>query len=241
MNIICDDYIRKFNKSKNKVMDYKFVNYEYNSNEDDAYDEEEEYEELKYYDSIYTAYTIDSTGEVIPVNSGSSGSGSTGTIVQVPQGDTEFQREGSKILINSICWKGYIETNGSSLNGAISTLHLILDTQANGALPSYTTIFENNSVNSFRSLSNSDRFIILKEYRIEANPVGINVASTSSISRLINIEGCIEDDIIIKYDNSATTGAISTIRSNNLFWVAIASNDDIQVLTMITRIRFRDS
>lgn len=197
--------------------------------------------ELKYYDSIITNYSVDTTGEIVPITTSTSGSGSTGTLVQVPQGDKDFERNGRKIVISKINYKGVLTTDGAALSGTVIQLCLVLDRQCNGALPSYTTIYETNSFNSYMNLSNSKRFKILAKERFEINP-NTNITTTTTLTQTHNIEGTIKCNIPIEYDNTVSTGALSSIRSNNLFWVAISSTtDDLSGLNLTTRLRIKDN
>lgn len=197
--------------------------------------------EVKFYDSTITAYSIDATGEVVPISTGSSGSGSTGTILQIPQGDREFERNGRKVVLTNLSYQGIINHTINSTFGTLIQLCLVYDRQCNGSLPAYTEIFQTNNINSFNNLSNSSRFKILKKIRFTSNPNSI-LSNTDVLPKVYNIKGNIKLNMPIEYDNSATTGVITSIKSNNLFWVAISSPlDDGVVLSLNTRVRFKDN
>lgn len=201
--------------------------------------------ELKFFDIGTTAYTVDTTPEVIPwtVTSATSTT-STGSLVQIVQGDTESMRNGRKITIKSIQCKGFLTGPTTTPNDVIQ-LYLILDKQCNGALPSYSDVFEDvpvvSEVNRMINLSNSSRFTIIKKLRMTfvgqtalAGPV-----YTSQIKSIDFYKKC---NIPIEYDSSATTGVVTSVKSNNLFWLAVGSaSDDGPILSLNNRLRFVDN
>lgn len=197
--------------------------------------------ESKFFDCSNTNYTFDSTGEVINLTATSpTSTTSTGTICQVVQGDTENNRNGRKIVITSIYMQGYIQSDSAFDK---IQMCLILDTQCNGALPAYDDIFSAvpaATTERFLNVSNGSRFKVLKKIvmTFDATTALAGPVYTGTTRKIKFFKKC---NIPIEYDNSATTGVITSIKSNNLFWVAISAQDDLSTLVFNNRIRFRDS
>lgn len=185
--------------------------------------------ELKFFDTSVNT-TFDLTGEVL----------SGGQLCLVPQGTTESTRIGRKIVIKAIDMKAviYVATPTTLPNDFIQ-LALVLDKQCNGAAAAYTDIYTTNAINSFRNMANSDRFTIIKTWRMPMNPISVDSAGTNYVYSWRNIVYHKTCNIPIEY--SSTTGAITEIRSNNIFLVGIAANqDDKSTIIATVRIKYSD-
>lgn len=194
--------------------------------------------ELKFFDTAFAAFTFDTTGEILP------GGGTATSINLVPQGTTESTRIGRKIVIKKISIKGMIKyptLSGTALT-PILRMALVLDKQANGAYPAWSDIYSSDEPYSFLNLANSQRFVIMKDWFFTLAPTGGAYDGTNDVF--------VGQAKIIKYNKScnlpiefnSTTGAITEIRSNNLFLVADAKLMDDQVEGWLnTRIRYSDS
>ncbi len=145
-------------------------------------------------------------------------------IVDIPQGNGESDRIGRKCTIKSIHVKGTIELPGKTDANSVSDVvvgMLVLDTQTNGAVFAMTDLLEIDNFRSFRNLANSNRFKILKKkvYTLKvggAAPSGAAFIFGEDI-RWVNINW--NGSIQLEYDNSATTGVVTSMRSNNVYWV----------------------
>jgi len=184
--------------------------------------------ELKYFDTSL-AFDFDNTLEVP----------ATGQLCLIPQGDTESTRDGRLAVIKSIQISGYATCSpGATTNMAnYACLWLVLDTQANGAAAAATDVMTTATTTlSMVNLNNSMRFKILKKWRIPFNgTAGIQGAICSQIRSIDFYSRC-----NIPIDWSSTTGAITEIRSNNLFLLAgSAAQDDIVSFVGICRLRFQ--
>lgn len=186
--------------------------------------------EKKFFDTALS-FSVDATGEV-PV---------TGQLTLIPQGDTESTRDGRKAVIESIQIRGsMLFTPGASATAATATnLWLVLDTQCNGAAAAWDDVFSGTAVtgaSTLLNLNNSGRFRILKHWSHTWNPAaGATAAYNQSVKTLEYFKRC-----SIPVDWSSTTGAITEIRSNNIFLLAGATNTDDQVaFTGNARLRFR--
>lgn len=187
--------------------------------------------ETKFFDTAINS-AVDATGEV-PTG---------GQLVLIPQGDTESARDGRMAYIKSVHGR-FLLNSVPALNASGSTnvfLYLVLDTQCNGAAASVTDVFTSaNLWSAFHNLANSDRFRILRKFRVNLTSQANQSASVPS-----NTNKCLEFyykcNIPIQY--SSTTGAIGEIKSNNLFYIlgSDGQSDDTVTMNGTTRVRFLD-
>lgn len=185
--------------------------------------------ELKFLDTAISVAPIDSTYEVIQ-----------NCLNVIPQGATESQRIGRKVVVKSIQMRHictYVpaaDTQGST--GIV--VCLVLDKQANGAAPGITDIFTTNSaVTAMINLANSERFVVLKRFAFTmAAQAGVQGAFARA-DYLIDYYKKL--DIPLEFDQ--TSGALTTVKSNNLLLVAGSTGlDDVVLLSGTTRIRYAD-
>lgn len=162
----------------------------------------------------------------------------------VPEGNGESDRVGRKITIKKIHIRGTVTLLSGTDMALCSTnvlCMLVQDTQTNGAAFAATDLLDTDNFKSFRNLANSQRFKVLykKVYSLKvsgAAPTGAALAHGEDI-RYINVNKSV--NIPIEYDNSATTGAVTTVRSNNLYWVTQATEASAGI-TAGARIRYQD-
>lgn len=193
--------------------------------------------EKKYFDSLQTG-TIDTTGEVYGAS-----------INLVPQGTTPVTRVGTKFTITSIYCR--LEFTGSVTSAGVGPfmIALVLDKQANGALPNFTDVFDTTTIPgtmAFRNLGNAERFQVLKRWHMSAPaaPITTNFDSNTrayvqwTIVKEFKKPIC---KIPVYYSVTNTDGAVTGLRSNCLSFVAVsASSDDVVTLNIGSRIRFMD-
>lgn len=187
--------------------------------------------ELKFLDTA-NAFTFDTTGEVP----------ATGQLNLIPQNVTESGRIGRKCTIKTIHMKGNINLDpGASVDVASTAyLYVVLDRQANGAAAAITDVMTSaNLSTAFRNLSNMGRFKVLKVMRWTLNPTAGVSTAYNWVAR--SYEFYLKVNIPLEF--SGTTGAITEIRSNNVFLLAGTDSlsDDIISLNGATRIRFSDN
>jgi len=183
--------------------------------------------ELKFFDTALS-FTFDSTAEVP----------ATGQLALIPQGDTESTRDGRKATVKSVQIRGNMEfAPGAAANAdTVCYLYLVQDTQTNGAAAAITDVFTSNVASTnMLQLNNSGRFRILKKWVFVFNATaGVTTAYANVIKPIEFYKRC-----NIDMDWNSTTGAITEIRSNNLFLCAGASNsDDLVSFTGTCRLRF---
>jgi len=188
--------------------------------------------ESKFFDTTHS-FTFDTTGEVP----------ATGQLNLIPQGITEATRVGRKVTITSINQRLLIQPNTTVWIGSILRLMLVQDTQCNGAAATYSGVngvLESDSVQAFRNLENSRRFIVHKDWYFPLTPKAGVVGAFNVEAQVLNFNK--KCNIVLDFDSVASTGAIETIRSNNLFLLARSSmDDDIVQCQGVTRIRYIDN
>lgn len=183
--------------------------------------------ERKFFDTAL-AFSFDVTGEVP----------ATGQLALIPQGDTESTRDGRLAVLKSIQIRGTLVcVPGVSGANGVAFLYVVLDTQANGAAAAVTDVFTSNVMSTnLINLNNSGRFRILakKVWTFQAT-AGVSGAFPSQSKQMEWYKKC-----EIPMDWSSTTGAITEIRSNNVFLLAGSQNlDDDISFTGNCRIRFQ--
>ncbi len=163
----------------------------------------------------------------------------------IGQGITESTRIGRKCVIRSIGWKGAMTLNPATSGGGTSDvvrMMLILDRQANGAVPVVLDVLETAIWDSWNNLANSKRFKTLWNKVIVLNAMsgsGIGVEDTRLFGeRTVLFKYWKKVNVVMEY--SGATGAVGEIRSNNLIILTISSSALTAVQSKI-RLRFSDS
>lgn len=186
--------------------------------------------ELKFLDTALS-HQPDTTGEI---------PGTGGQINLIPQGDTESMRNGRKCTIKSIRVRGGIINADNAASREAFVMYLVLDTQCNGQPAGVTDVLTSTNFGAaLPNLANVERFKILRQWKI-------NIGATAGVAAAFGNAAAFFDvykkcNIPLVFDNTATTGAIGTIRSNNVFLMCGAIvGDDVFTITGTTRIRFTD-
>ncbi len=164
----------------------------------------------------------------------------------IPEGNGESDRIGRKVNIKAVHIKGTLTlptTPTAANTSAVVKFMLIQDKQTNGAQYTATDLLDTDSIESFNNLANSARFRVLKTvyYNLKC-PAGSGRGTTDTLSYGEDVRwvSCnMRINIPMEYDNSATTGAIGTVRTNNLYWVSQASASTAN-FTGTARIRYTD-
>lgn len=186
--------------------------------------------EHKFFDTAL-AFSFDTTTEVP----------ATGQLLLIPQGVTESTRVGRKCVITSILVKGKVSFAPSTAVTAATNayLYVVEDKQTNGAAATVTDVFTGNVSQSLvRNLSNSSRFRVLhKEVFTLVPKAGATTAYNEDVTWMEWYKKC---NIPIEY--SSTAGAITEIRTNNIFLIAGSDNGDDNVsFSGVCRVRFIDN
>lgn len=186
--------------------------------------------EQKFFDTALS-FTANITG-VVPA---------TGQLVLIPQGTTESQRIGRKCVIKSINIRGFqYFAPGAAATATTSTwIYIVVDKQANGAAAAVTDVFVANTLaTTFRNLANSQRFVVLGKIKTTFTASAGVTTAYNPVSRTFDwYKKC-----SIPMEYSSTTGAITEIKSNNIFLVAGSdgNTDDLVTVAGNCRIRFSD-
>lgn len=186
--------------------------------------------ELKFFDTANT-FTFDSTGEVP----------ATGQLSLIRQGAGESQRIGRKCVVKSIFIRGRVTlTPGAGAVAATTVyLYVVQDTQCNGAAAGATDVLTSTAFNSaFRNLDNSERFKILKRFTVTLNVTAGVTTAYNNMTQAIEWYG----KCSIPLEFGADTGAVSDLRTNNIFFLAGSDGqqDDTVDFLGATRLRFSD-
>lgn len=187
--------------------------------------------EVKYLDTTLS-FLFDTTGEVP----------ATGQLNLIPVGTGESERIGRKVHLKSIRLRGHLSPNTPDYQGEIIRLMLVQDKQCNGAAATYSGVngvLSADTVSAFRNLDNQDRFIIHKDWFFTINPTA-GVTTSFNLQR-VEFDFYKKLNVPIEFDSTVTTGALTTIRSNNFFLLARSvANDDVFVMNGLCRIRYVD-
>lgn len=187
--------------------------------------------ELKFFDTAMSG-NVDLTAE-IPATGGQ--------ICLISQGDSQSQRDGRKCVIKSVLFKGtfqYVPGISGTATAASFWLFLVLDKQCNGAAAAVTDVFTSTDMaTAFHNIANSDRFQVLKKIRRTlTSQAGVGGAFGNVTSLIEFYKKC---NVPVQY--SSTTGAITEIKSNNIFYIwgcDIAAADDNITCNGTSRVRF---
>lgn len=151
----------------------------------------------------------------------------------IPEGNGESDRIGRKITIKNISWRYKIQLKEhTDITKSSDTIKMMLvqDMQTNGAQFTALNLLETDIWESHRNLANSRRFVVLWSKDVTLASTSGGPASTTTTNFSSNrrvVVGGKSCNIQIEYDNSATTGAIGTVRSNNLYWCTQSIEGDL--------------
>lgn len=172
-----------------------------------------------------------------------------GTINVIAQGNTESTRIGRKSVIKAINWRytvtsPEVDAAGSFLDAETVRIILYLDKQCNGAAATILGILDTANYQSFNNLANKQRFRILMDRTVTLNykcgaSDGAGLVSSASVA--VNGSFYKKCNIPIEFDNSASTGVLTSMRSNNLGVLSIARLGSISQIDSKFRLRFTDS
>lgn len=187
-------------------------------------------QELKFFDTAIS-FTADATGEVP----------ATGQLTLIPQGDGESSRDGRMAYIKSVLCRLIVSyAPGAAATAATNVfLFLVQDMQANGAAAAVTDVMTStNLAQALHNLSNAGRFRVIKKWRI--NLTAQAGATTAYNNTIKSIDWYKQLDIPVSY--SGASGAITEIKSNNLFLMCgtDGASDDLVTVGGNFRLRFYD-
>ncbi len=192
--------------------------------------------ELKFHD-------LDIDDAVVAVN----GTIAEDSCVTIAEGNGEQERVGRRVTITKIQWKYDLILASTAVAANTSdSVRVILyqDRQCNGATATALNILKTDDFQSFNNLSNSKRFTILytRTHQLSC-PSGSGRGSTDTLSfgeNSLNVSMNKSCNIPIEYDSSVTTGAIASVRSNNI-GVLLMGKSGLCNFSSKMRLRFTDN
>lgn len=190
--------------------------------------------EQKFFDGTLDITSIAQAGAVLD------------SINEIPQGVTEITRVGRKAVIKSLAYNYSViapETGDTATPAHGSQVRIILfqDKQCNGTTAAVEDILETANYKSYYNLVNSGRFKILMDRTHNINyhtlAAGPTAAKFSQSEHQQHYTFYKKLNVPIEFD--ATSGAITTIRSNN-FGILTISKETSPNLSSKWRLRFTD-
>jgi len=155
------------------------------------------------------------------------------SLVKIAQGDTAITRDGRKIVITSIHFKGHLVVDAGAANG-VTRLVLYVDKQPAGAVAPTTAYFKGAPKRpyAYRNLEQLKRFKVLYDKTHTMNSYAATSAATIKPIR-INIK-C---NHAINY--TSTTGAITELLESNIGFMSSSLNSLVDI-DGVWRIRYMD-
>lgn len=197
------------------------------------------YREHKWFDSTDAATVLGVTGTVLQNN-----------LVPIPQGTTESQRIGRKIIVTNVNLRAHFQLphNLTTTDGEEGTIRftIYLDKQCNGVGATPVTLWggAGRTFLTHQNLSESDRitFLVDEQFNITSQAAIFDTGGfgAASYANGMFVEFDIACNIPIYYDDSATSGTIGSITSN-IIGVMGMSKNGIPTSQHECRIRYLDS
>ena len=163
----------------------------------------------------------------------------------IPQNSTESGRIGRKLVIKTIQVQGNVQliaaTNAANTSNILKW-SIVLDTQTNGAAFSSTVYLKTDDIRSYRSLSNTGRFKVLKTGYITLAAKGAAPSGAAFIfsEDMAWLNCYIKCNVPIEYDTTETDGTVGTQRVNSLWFVTQMTEAEIIAINLKARMRFSD-
>lgn len=177
----------------------------------------------------------------------------TDSIVGFKQGTSQSERVGRKCTVTNILmninFKQANATSSSLVVGAacneVIRCMVYWDKQCNGAAAAAVDILRSDLFNSYRNLENSGRFSILydKTKVMNTTAIAASVASPDNAAQIVSKSWHFKINIkcFIPIEFSGSTGALTTIKSNNIGFVLWAKEGGvINLAPSVIRVRFID-
>ncbi len=165
-------------------------------------------------------------------------------LTTIPEGNGESERIGRKITLRQASILYHMNLPAATAAGSTATTvrcMLIQDTQTNGAAFVAADLLDTDVLSSFNNLANSSRFKIIykEEFVLSAGGAAASGAAFVFSEDQAYLRKTLKLNIPMEFDNSATTGVITSIRSNNLYWCTQA-DAALCVATGQIRLRYSD-
>lgn len=188
--------------------------------------------ESKFFDTTVAQTVIPATGNFM-----------SSSLNLIPQGVTESTRIGRKCIVTSIHIRGRFvlpENVAPTLTTDIIRVIVYKDKQANGAtVGNVSDILENPDIHQFRNLANTQRFQILLDEQVPMSATAGAFDGSAEQFAVTSIPFTFNKRCNIPLEFSATTGAITEIRSNNIGVLTITESGLI-IMQYTARVRFSE-
>lgn len=180
--------------------------------------------------------------------------GTTNNFLLIPEGNGPSTRSGRKIMVRSIHSRWNISRNNATTPTPAEFFRIlfVVDTQCNGADASPQAanvgVLQNmgsatTDAQGFFNLLAGKRFKILYDKFYATGHTGAGLAATDTFAGRGyrgKFNKIWKNGLEIEYDQSVTTGATGSIRTNNLFALFFSGTADVHTITMVTRVRYTD-
>lgn len=159
------------------------------------------------------------------------------SLVVMQRGDTNFIREGDKISLHSLAWKGSLVLDAAETNGSAVRLVVVYDRRPAGGQVNYESVFNAQTAEAIMNTvsflgENRGRFKILSDNMYSLSPNGQEMVMFKGYCDLKNLP--------VIYD--ANDGDITDVQVGNLFLAYISRNNASNiVLNGYWRLRFTDT
>ncbi len=164
----------------------------------------------------------------------------------IVQNVLENGRVGRKCTLKAVTIRGSFTLAGAVAASSASCrvrCRLVLDRQTNGSDFAALQLLDTDVIDSFANLSNKDRFAVLmdKVYTLNSSGAAPSGAAFVTMEKTVNIDIHRALDIPIEFDDSVSTGAVASQRSNSLHWVVQTSDGELVAEASRIRVRFKDN
>lgn len=196
----------------------------------------------QYVNTEYKHYDVQ---EINQDMEGISSNAQTVCLNNIPQGDSDEDRNGSQCKIKSVMVKGVIKGDINQDNKC--RVQIWLFTDPNGSLPANSAIYDYDDsggsalnaatyINANRKLENTSRYKLLKSFTCVCEKNGKQKFSFSLIHKF-------PKGLITKWDEDDTTGAVTNMRKGMLFfrWESDQTTANFPTLNYVSRVRYIDN
>lgn len=158
-------------------------------------------------------------------------------------GSGEHQRVGNRIFLKSLDLALKIQIAAGTEEANYVRAVVVMDKQSNGTTPSWTDVFDDSTPLSFRNLHNTNRFVILKDWRFPLQHTGgAYTGTTDKLTGGMRIMGCHKElkGTKVQYTDLASGGENTSVADNNIWLMVLTDNTTADSLAVTSRIRYTD-
>ncbi len=168
-------------------------------------------------------------------------------MITIAEGTDDDQRVGRRIVVTQLHWRYTIrlqQTLDGNKASDIVRVMVLQDKQCNGAVPGIggaQGILTADTFDSFAQLANKGRFTILMDkYHRVFSPAAVGDGTTNEYGQSASFFQWHKNvKIPIEYDTTVTTGAVASIRSNNIVVLTWSLDGNCSLVSEF-RVRYTD-